>query len=143
MTDHDDSRDWRIADQTMRLLAAAADQDADTCTDILQEVVDTDDAQGVYAVCNALCMVVHTTVFPGFVRGDGSLTGDQLAAVRGGTDDPDVRWAAQFLTAYLNGDVETTAALFTASMHDIRRHVAGVVSLVVMAGAVCRQAGRP
>jgi hypothetical protein len=51
---------------------------------------------------------------------------------------PNSLWAAQFFAAHVNGDNDTTLALFTAHMDDPHTHAGGVIALLGMCADVVR-----
>lgn len=138
---HDPERMQFLTDRTMRLLCAAMDRNHEEVARLVSEIADTYDAQGMYVVCCALAQSVLTLAYPDFKRGDGTLTGDLMAIERlpNSTGDPHALWAARFLAAYANGDMDTTDALFFGSMSDEEAHTGGVVALIALAADIARQ----
>lgn len=139
---HDPERMQFLTDRTMRLLCAAMDRDADEVARLLGEIADTYDASGMYGVCCALAQSVLTLAWPEFKRGNGTLNDGEMLAIQkipGGRDDPHTLWAARFLAAYANGDMDTCDALFFGSMPDEDAHAGGVVALIAFAADIARQ----
>lgn len=132
--------EW-LSDRTMRLLCAAMDRDAAEAVRLAAEIADTYGTHAMYGVCCALSETVRQFAFPGVKQGDGSLTGDMLAIKKlpGGKDDPHALWACRFVVAYINGDADTTTALFFGSIRDEEAHTGGVIALIAMAADIARQ----
>jgi hypothetical protein len=130
-----------LSERTMRLLCAAMDRDADEVTRLLDEIVGRYNASGMYGVCCALAETVRQFAFPTVQRGDGSLAGDMLAIERlpGAPDDPHALWAVRFVASYVNGDGDTSTALFFGSLADEDAHCGGVLALIGMAADIARQ----
>lgn len=135
----DDNR--LLADLMMRLLCAAIDQDLEEVSRLLGEIGDDHGPNAMFGVCCALAEAVRQFAFPEFPRGDGSLTGDMVAFEKlpGAKTDRETEWACRFVAAYINGDSETTLALFFGSIDDAELHVGGVVALLGMAADLGRQ----
>lgn len=140
----DNERLQWLSERTMRLLCAAMDRDPDEVARLLEEISEAYGGQGMYGVCCALSETVRQFAFPGIKRGDGSLTGGMLVIERlpgvAEDDGPHDLWAARFVAAYINGDMDTTDALFFGSMGDEDAHAGGVIALIGMAASIARQA---
>jgi hypothetical protein len=138
---HDPERMQFLTDRTMRLLCAALDRDPDEVIRLLAEISDTYNASGVYGVCCALAQSLLTLTWPEFKRGNGTLDDGVMLAIQklpGSKDDPHVLWAARFVAAYANGDMDTTDALFFGSMPDEDAHGGGVVALIALVADIAR-----
>lgn len=139
----DNERLQWLSERTTRLLCAAMDRDPDEVARLLEEIADAQGGTGMYAVCCALAETVRQFAFPNVKQGDGSLTGDMLVIERlpGATEpgSPHDLWAARFVAAYVNGDGDTSTALFFGSMGDEDAHTGGVIALIAMAASIARQ----
>jgi len=136
-----DERSKFIADRVGRILVAAMDRNPDAAATSIEEVGTRYGHKGVFGVCCAMAAVVQKLAFPETKRGDGSLTGD-LAVLQqspGAKPDPAVLWAARFVTSYINGDSETSAALFYGAVDFPDKLIPGVISLVSLAGDIARE----
>lgn len=137
-----DERTRYLGVQAGRILAAARDRNPGVAADCLEKVGERYGHDGVFGVCCAMAAVVQRLAFPGTKRGDGTLDNEHLAIIQqlpGADPNPDALWAARFVTSYINGDRDTTAALFYGALDFPEEIVAGVVSLVSMAGDVARE----
>lgn len=142
----DEDKHW-LYEKFAQILTAAVDRDADGVASGLGEVALRLDHDGVYSICCALAETVHKLAFPDFVQGDGSLTGD-MAVVDKLSDDadrPPSLWAVRFVVAYMNGDRDTTLALFWGPLQDDNPAVPaedilipGVSALINMAADITR-----
>jgi hypothetical protein len=140
-THHGDDKYW-LYERFARLMAAAVERDSETTSGIFVEVASRLGDSGVFALCCALAEAVRQYVFPGFTPGDGSLSGDiaVLEKLTDGPDHPPTLWATRFVAAYLNGDQDTSTALFFGAADDDEELlIAGLVELVEMAADLARQ----
>lgn len=141
---HDPERMQFLTDRTMRLLCAAMDRNADEVGRLLDEIAGRCNASGMYGVCCALAQSVLTLTWPDFKRGDGSLDDGTMLAIQRmpgrepEADEPHSLWAARFLAAYANGDMDTADALFFGSMPDEDAHAGGVIALIALAADIAR-----
>jgi hypothetical protein len=137
----DPKRLKKLGDLAMRLLAAAIDRDTDTTVGLLEEIGTEYGTHGMYGTCCALAETVRQFAFPKVKQGDGSLTGDLvfIQQTPGSKGDPYALWAARFVAAYINGDADTSTALFFGNVRDADAHTGGVVALVAMAADLARE----
>ncbi|MBQ1047830.1 hypothetical protein KBX50_05075 [Micromonospora sp. C51] len=137
----DDS--W-LSRAVMDLLACAATGDTAGVRDALEAIVRERNASGVWALCCAMADTV-TTLGLGVRQGEG-FAAVQLATGSGEPVEPEnwppqarpQLWATRFVAAHVNGDMDTSYALFLSTMPDPQQHMAGVAALIGLAGRVVR-----
>lgn len=132
----DEKRSLFLADRSHRILAAILLEDPFAASELLNEVVETYDAPGIYAVCCVMAESIYRSMFADLPRGDGSLQGEYLMKVEtspGVEEDPESMWAARFACTYINGDMKTNSDLYFGTMDDIERHTGGVCALITLA----------
>lgn len=141
-----------LHDGFTRLLRAAIAGDVDGVTEELDRIGEHLDYSGIYAICCGLADLVMNLSFPGFTRGDGSLTGVVVGTtkVEGRAGNDPTLWANRFIVTHMNGDAETKSALFFGPLNDESETaeedlLAGVLALVALTAEVVRRedAGQP
>lgn len=115
-------------------LVAGMDRDAERVATVVCDVAERYGEMGVYSMCCGLANAVEQVAFPpprGFAELDmldGRAPEEQ--------DDQAALWAARFLTASLNADVETKVALFLAATGE--QAAANIAALVALAAGTIR-----
>lgn len=137
----DEQRVQFVTDQVAAIIKAAIARDTGG---ILAGLAAVNDRYGARAVYQAMCGVAHVAcqyLFPGRRQGDGTLT-DMLALQipDGAADVPGQLWACQFITAFANGDADTSTALFLAALRaGEEAFLDRVIELIAIAGDLCRE----
>jgi hypothetical protein len=132
-----------LAAQTERLVVAAAALDTRAAAEVIVQVGGKYGHGGVFSLCYGLADIVQQLVFPASDRGDGTLTGEMIAIETSFeptcVDAAAALWAYRFVAAYINGDDQTSTALFFGGLHDKRQMLTNVGALVALAGEVVRK----
>lgn len=146
----DTDKRW-LADQTTRILAAAAAKESSSVQSMVQEIATRYQAVGIWALLHGLAGAVAQLgmgVNPVTGRHAGlaelQITTDSGRPVEPEDLPPDLRpklWAARFVTAFVNDDRATLNALFDASLRaTTAEHLADMAALIGLAGRAVAQA---
>lgn len=134
-----------LTGRVMALIGAAVARDNEGVKDLLVEIAEQHDAEGVWALCCALARMVGHAL--------GAQPGEAFAVMgvrdaAGRVVDPDTVpdqarpfvWASRFTAAVTNEQMDSALALFEVSFADDERHVADLAALIKLAGDVLRSA---
>ena len=151
MTDPHDYDTRAVAEdctqQARRIMSHAVKQDADTISELLEETSQRWGGFGLYALCCAFAETIRSICYPDVPRGLINGTGGMMMIIplqdNVERDHPDIMWAARFVTAYINGDADTCAALFAneleAAHEDEDTGMAGMAALISQVGHVYKE----
>lgn len=134
-----------LTGRVMALIGAAVARDHEAVKDLLIEIAERHDAEGVWALCCALARMVGHALGAEAGAGDARVAVVDSAGRRVNPDQVHEQarpfvWANRFTAAVLNEQMDAALALFEVSFADDEQHAADVAALIKMAGDVVRSA---